>query len=213
MQENLETKNNNFKFVIEQNGSVVTERIFSADVFNPIIRYSVDIRDIIPSITQKLQEIMSSNDLTYQTHGYDLVENYENLVDYYNVSENKLVVPKYVKYTHKNKKIRGVECKFGLYMNNNPIVERKVYVDNYNPKSRFSQEIVDFTNEVVDEIHNSLKTLDEEQMWGDYILINTFGLFQNQIRELSKEKRKEMIDNYSNKKYLKKYRSLTKIED
>ena len=41
------THTNNFKFVLYQGKEVVVERTFNADVFNPIIRYSVDIRDTI----------------------------------------------------------------------------------------------------------------------------------------------------------------------
>lgn len=211
MTNNTQNNTSNFKFVVSQDDDVIVERIFNADVFNPIIRYSVDIRDMIPSMTQRLQNVMSRRNLNYVDNNYNNLENYKNLLEFYNVKENKLSTPEYIKYVHGNKTIKGVECKFGLYINDNPIVERKIYVDNYNPACRFSTEIVDLVNEIVEEIHDSLKDLDVEHMWGDYILLNTYGMFHNQIRDLSKNKRKELVDNFNDKSYVKKYRATNRI--
>lgn len=198
-------KSSDFKFVVKQGNDIIVEKIFNADCFNPVIRYSVDIREIIPSITQRLQNVMSRRNLNYVSHGYNSLKYYKELIDVYNLENNKLVKPHYTKYTHNGKTIKGVECKFGLYINDNPIVERKIYVDNYNPACRFSTEIVELVNEIVGEIYESLKELDVDHMWGDYILLNTYGLFHNQIRELSKNKRNELVDNFNDKKYVKKY--------
>ena len=88
---------------------------------------------------------MSKRNLNYNDYGYDLLSTYKNLADFYNV-DDKLATPEYVKYSYGAKTIKGVECKFGLYINNNPIVERKFYVDNYNPACRFSTEISERTS-------------------------------------------------------------------
>lgn len=196
-----------FKFKVFQGKEVVTERIFSADVFNPIIRYSVDIRKKIPSITQRLQKVMSRRNLNYVDYGYNYLENYEDLLDFYQIDDSKLSKPVYTKYTHGEKTIKGVECKFGLYINDNPIVERKIYVDNYNPACRFSSEITDVVDDITSEIHESLKELDVDHMWGDYVLINTYGLYHNQIRELSKSRRIELVDKFQNSTFVKQVKS------
>lgn len=197
----------NFKFVLYQGNDKVVERVFNADVFNPIIRYSVDIRSSIPSIIQRLQKIMSRRNLTYTDQNYNFLDYYESLTDFYGVMDNKLSKPEYVKYSYGAKTIKGVECKFGLYINNNPIVERKFFVDNYNPACRFSLEIVDSVCEITDEIHESLKELDVDHMWNDYILINTYGLYVNQIRDLTKNRRKELVDNFNDTNFIKKVKS------
>lgn len=197
----------NFKFVLYQGKNTVVEKIFSADALNPIVRYSVDIRDTIPDIIQRLQKVMSRRNLTYTDNGYNYLEYYEELAKFYHIDDNKLSKPEYVKYSYGNKIIKGVECKFGLYINNNPIVERKFYVDNYNVACRFSTEIVDVVNEITNEINQSLKELDIEHMWGDYILTNSYGLYPNQIRDLSNSRRKDLIDNFGDPNYIKKVRS------
>jgi len=46
---------NNFKFGLYLRGEKIFERIFSADIYNPVVRYSVDIRDRIPSIIESIQ--------------------------------------------------------------------------------------------------------------------------------------------------------------
>lgn len=198
------THTNKFKFVLYQGKDVVVERIFNADIFNPIIRYSVDIREYIPEIIQSLQKVMSRRNLTYSDYGYNFLDEYTDLIDFYRVDNSKLSKPQFIKYNYGNKTIKGVECKFGLYINGNPIVERKFYVDNYNPACRFSTEIVGMVNDIVSDISESLKELDVDHMWNDYTLINTYGLYVNQIRELSKNRRKEMIEKSDDRSYIKK---------
>ena len=179
---------NTFKFGVYQGNSAIVERSFSADVFNPVIRYSVDIRDMIPSIISKLQRTLSRRNLDfhYERGGdqeYDLLAEYKNILDgkvpgYV----NKLSRPSIVTQVINKKTISGVECKFGLYINNNPIVERNFYVDSYNPASRFSLDIVETANDVVDDIFTKLKGNDVAHMWSDYDLINTYGIYIHQIR-------------------------------
>lgn len=202
---------NNFKFVLYQGEDVITERIFTADNFNPVVRYSVDIRSMIPSIIQRLQKTLSRKNLNFKDHNYDFLELYKDQASLEKPEFNsKLTKPVVVKQNFSGKTIRGVECKFGLYINDNPIVERKFYVDNYNPASRFSLEIVSIVNEVCEEIFDSLKDNDVNHMWGDYVLINTYGLYVNQIRELSNQKRSELLENVGDRLFIKKTRSYFK---
>lgn len=199
---------NNFKFVLYQGEDVINERIFSADQFNPVVRYSVDIRDIIPSIIQRLQKTLSRKNLNFKEYGYDFLNMYKNQISLENREfVNKLSKPAVIKQNFSGKTIKGVECKFGLYINDNPIVERKFYVDNYNPACRFSTEIVSIVNEVSDEIYTSLKNNDVNHMWEDYVLINTYGLYVNQIRELNQPKRIKLLENVGDRQFVKKIKS------
>lgn len=202
---------NNFKFVLYQGEEVINERIFTADNFNPVVRYSVDIRDIIPSIIQRLQKTLSRKNLNFKDQQYDLLNIYKNQVALENREfNNKLIKPVVVKQNFSGKTIKGVECKFGLYINDNPIVERKFYVDNYNPACRFSTEVVSIVNEVCEEIFTSLKNNDTNHMWDDYVLINTYGLYVNQIRELNHSKRSELLEKVSDRIFVKRTRSYYK---
>src|ERR1041385_1862765 len=80
---------NNFKFGVYLGKEKIYERIFSADIYNPVVRYSVDIRDKIPSIIANLQAVLSmpSEDLNFELalkdmEGY-LLEYGFNTKEYY----------------------------------------------------------------------------------------------------------------------------------
>jgi hypothetical protein len=211
---------NVFKFGIYQAGDSIAERIFSADIYNPVVRYSVDIRDIIPNIISRLQKTLSRRNLDfiyergYKHEGDNIGETYDLLGEYKNILDgkvvgyiNKLTRPPVVTQQINKKTISGVECKFGLYINNNPIVERNFYVDSYNPASRFSLNIVETIYDIVQEIFLKLKNNDVHHMWDDYVLINTYGIYIHQIRELSKSLREKMLMNRKNSVYIKQMHS------
>lgn len=200
------TSSNDFRFVLYQGKNKIVEKSFHANDVNPVIRYSVDIREDIPYIIQRLQLVMSRRNLTYESHGYNFLDEYIDLTNFYGV-DDKLAKPEYLRFNYGNKEIRGVECKFGLYINNNTIVERKFYVDNYNAASRFSVEIVELAYEICEEISLKLKELDVDHIWNDYILVNVYGLYMNQVRELSTSRRNNLIDNYNDNAYVKNIRN------
>lgn len=197
---------NTFKFSLYQGSNVICEKIFTADLFNPVSRYSVDIRDIIPSIVTKLQKVLSkkkyetiyavgtgSNDgeFAYDLYGYKM-----NLINSLNQKYPDTVfeeVPEPVRQVIGDKVIKGVECKFGLYINDNPIVERLFYVDGYNAVAKCSTDVLDTTNEVSEQIFSFLKKNDVKHMWDDYDLINRYSMSIHQIRELPKNKRDELL--------------------
>jgi len=193
---------NNFKFGLFLKQENVTEKIFSADLYNPVVRYSVNIREMIPKIIGSLQGVLQSKskDLTFvDDHDYNSLEFYKSLCEINNLDYFKLKVPvQYPKSTvgpdtkHYQKR-GGTEFKFGLYINANTIVERNFYVDNYNPESRFSLELIDAVNLIVENIKNYLKNSDLNHMWDDYKIINTYGLNIQQVRELSRERRDEFL--------------------
>ena len=112
---------NTFKFGLYQGNSTVVERIFSADVFNPVVRYSVDIRDIIPNIISRLQKTLSRRNLDFLYergylhkgdnigNTYDLIDLYKNTLDGKAVGYvNKLSRPPIVSQQINKKTISGV---------------------------------------------------------------------------------------------------------
>jgi len=195
---------NNFKFGIYLRNEVIAERIFSADQYNPVVRYSVNIREMIPSIISDIQTVLQSGslDLTFENNdGWSSALNYyKMLCDVNDLSYFKLKVPA---QHQKNNPVSGkpypmkggTEFKFGLYINHNPIVERNFYVDNYNPEARFSIELMKTVREIVKNLANHLAKTDKNQMWDDHTLINVFDLNIQQVRELSRERREELLKN------------------
>lgn len=180
-------KNNNFRFSVYNKDSLIIERIFTADVFNPSIR--VDIRENIPHFIQKLQDVLSGD--YYPNDEYGKYLNwYKKELKKYNIS-----VESNLKNTNRFSKQFGEssDCKFVLYINDNTIVERDFYVNNYNPEKRFSFELKDLIDEICETAFQSLKRDDMNYIWDDNDLMNIYGLYINQIRELSPEKRKEYI--------------------
>lgn len=201
--------NNTFRFVLRQGNLLLCEKIFDADKFNPLTRYSIDIRDILPRAITKLQKTLSKKryDTMFEVgrintdikdsenYFYDLYHYTQNIIDSYpieiknNLRYNPLVITQQIE----DKTIKGVECKIGFYINTYPIVERVFYVDGYNPICRWSVDVVDAVVEITDAIFDKIKDTDIKNMWDDYDLINVRGLSINQIRELSFSKRCEML--------------------
>lgn len=50
---------NYFKFSVSYRNNVITERIFDADCYNPIVRQMVNIKELVPEIRKVLQKILS----------------------------------------------------------------------------------------------------------------------------------------------------------
>jgi hypothetical protein len=204
---------NIFKFSIYQGDCVVSERIFNANDFNPVIRYSVDIRSIIPEIIQKLQITLSKRNLTFNKIDekayvdYNFLRDYQDVCYNFNLKPIKLKKPYYIRKEINGKVIEGTQCRFGLYINNNPIVERDFHVDKYNPAVRFSYEIVETTRDLVDFIVQYLKEMDSKHMWDDYKLIKTYSLYINQIRELTDKKRNLFLNKIDDGNFIRKIKN------
>lgn len=206
---NEKEHNNVFEFSLYQENVLLCKKIFDADQFNPFTRYSIDIRDILPKIITKLQKILSKRnynvdfevgrvDMTQSDTSnitYDLFHYHQKIINTYPIEfrDEMRYNPQPIIQQIEDKTIRGVECKIGFYINNNPIVERLFYVDGFNPVARWSVDLIETVMDIVDIIFNQIKSNDMKNMWDDYDLINHHGLSINQIRELSTSKREIML--------------------
>jgi hypothetical protein len=65
----VDDKGDEFTFEIMVGGKVVMSQIFSGKPYPQRIRYSVDIRKIIPEIIEELQELFSEENLTVEFCG------------------------------------------------------------------------------------------------------------------------------------------------
>lgn len=201
--------NNVFRFSLYQGNVLLCEKMFDADRFNPFTRYSIDIRDILPRAITKLQKTLSKRsyetilevgreDATIEDSpnvAYDLYAFYQEMVNSYpqRYRSDMYYNPTPIIQRIEEKTIRGVECKIGLYINDNPIVERLFYVDGFNPIARWSVDLTDVVVDIADMISEKIKKSDIKNMWDDYDLINCRGLSIVQVRELSTAKREEML--------------------
>lgn len=194
---NEKENNNAFRFVLTQGNVLLCETTFDADKFNPFTRYSINIRDILPRAITKLQKTLSKRN--YETYvecgGFDLYEYVRDTINSYppQTRHDLKYNPQPIVQQIEEKTIRGVECKIGFYINENPIVERIFYVDGFNPIARYSLDVVDAVREISNEIKNKIMMSDQKNMWDDYDLINYRGMSINQIRELSAGKREELL--------------------
>jgi hypothetical protein len=147
---------NTFKFSLMQEGNLFCEKIFDADLYSPYTRYSVDIRDVLPKIISGLQVALSRKDYSTvldvgEGKSYDLGE-YSEPPYTYDKYEPKFNVIEIGERT-----IKGVEFKIGLYINENPIVERVFYVDGFNPDSKNSTDILYEVINISDMIEEIIK--------------------------------------------------------
>jgi len=191
--------NNTFKFAIKQGDVLLCEKIFDADTYSPITRNSINIKDMLQSTIRGFQKLLSRKQ--YETN-IDLGDVLIDMLGY-----NHMLIKSYKPYQRQgmeynpqsltiqieNRTIRGVECKFGLYINENPIVERTFYVDGFNPNVKQSIDIVYEVEDIVYKISERIKANDIKNIWDDYYLINEVGLTPAEVRELSFYKREEIL--------------------
>lgn len=206
---------NEFKFSLYQQDVLLCEKIFDADQFNPFTRYSIDIREILPRATVKLQKVLSKR--SYETRAdvgrvnqfdeecpettYELFQYHQKIINSYpqeyrgDMRYNPESITQQIvdSLTLEEKTIKGVECKIGFYINDKTIVERIFYVDGFNPVARWSLDVVYTVDEIVEMIFNVIKKTDVKNIWDDCDLINKIGLSFNEIRSLTPMKREELL--------------------
>ena len=188
--------NNTFKFSLCQEDVLLGEKVLNADLFNPLTRYSIDIRNILPRIITRLQKVLSKRNYTTELdEGFDLFVYNKKMINAYPPKQRQEMryLPKSVTHHIEDKVIKGVECKLGFYINDKPIVERMFYVDGYNPVAKLSLDLIEEVVDCTDMIFEEIKQSDINNMWDDYDLINIRGLTINQIRELTPQKRSELL--------------------
>lgn len=197
---NNKNLSNNFVFSLYQKDVLLFEGSIDANQFSPYTRNSIDIRSILPKVITILQKTLSMKN--YDVEFNSAVENSlnfykynQNLINTYPQHQRNSMYynPKSITYEIDGKVIKGVECKLGLYVNNNTIVEREFYVDGFNPVSRWSNDLTSTCKYIVDLINKHIQTSDINNIWDDYDLINKMGLSTTQIRELPDNRRRELL--------------------
>lgn len=193
--------NNVFKLSLYQEDILFCEKTFNADNFNPFTRYSIDIRDILPKAINTLQRVLSKKnyDDTYSVGNDKTYELFDEYVSYmeeygYGVKYKPKTITQHIVNNDVNMTIRGVPFKIGLYINENPIVEREFYVDGFNVVSRWSVDLLNTFLYISESIEERIKMNDVNNIWDDYDMINILHIGFNQIINFSPEQRKKCID-------------------
>lgn len=189
---NEKENSNTFRFALMQGDVLLCEKIFDADKYNPFTRYTINIRDVLRLAISKLRKTLSKryyeNVISFGDTTYNLLDSMDAHTKMFGKYDPDIVTQQV-----EDKVIRGVECKIGFYINENPIVEREFYVDGFNPEARWSVDVVDAVEEIGDMIFKQIKSSDIKNMWDDYDLINIKGFTIAQIRELTPRKREEIL--------------------
>lgn len=188
---------NLFKFSVTQGDILLCEVMFDGNKFNPFTRRSINIRDILPHAIIKLQKVLSrrSYDVIFdvgldsdsEEKSYNLLKYHQTMISKYpqQFRKNMYYSPTPIIKKIEKRTIRGVECKMGLYINDNPIVERQFYVDRFNPIAKHSLDVTYTVSDITETIREKIKRNDIKNMWDDYDLSDMKGLSITQIRELS----------------------------
>lgn len=173
-------ESNNFKFTLQQGDVLLSERIFDANKFNPFTRKSVNIKYLLPSITLQLQRVLSKRE--YDTRVwvgegwlYDNHTRVERFINSfpksnrneltYNPEPSVIHLERDVNRGLDAKTIKGVECKLGFYISDKVIVERTFYVDRFNPMARYSYDVTQQVDYIMEDIINEIKKNDMRYMF------------------------------------------------
>ena len=121
---------------------------------------------MINNIQKRIQRVLSSPDsnLSFKFQGnYNTLKYFKDRNSKYGYSNLEDMEEKSI--TINDKIYKGSEIKIGIYLNSNTIFERSLYINKYNPNSRFSVELYDVVYDVVENIKNKIKKDDIKLMW------------------------------------------------
>jgi hypothetical protein len=201
----------NYRFSLLLNDEVITERIFSADSYNPEVNGHANIRDMAvedpnskdapTEIMRNFQQILSlhSSKLSFIINGYDTLKYHKRWLASYGNSESLI----------RRKSEGGLDdkgyyqnpdekFKFVLYLNDVNLIERNFLVKRFNPESRFSVELTNYLEDVVHNIQNFLRDKSNSFMYEEYDITNKYNMEVSDVKLLSKEERKRLLNKIYN---------------
>lgn len=177
--ENVETiiTEDFYKLGLYLNDQPIMERIFDANVYNPEVRKGVEIRHMARDLIKMFQNTLQNEKPTFLNgiNGKSVIENYERLHELdakgYDDKLTRLSYGRMVEDSKKGIKYyenKKEQFKYVLFLNDFHIIERNFVVFNYNPDSRFSIELEETFNEVIDMIKEDIKKKDCDFLWKEY---------------------------------------------
>lgn len=181
-------KQSTFKFGVYVQKQLIAERIFTADVYNPSVRYNVDLRRLAPKIMSDFQYVLRlpNRRLNFVAEvGKDQFGEsvHYNLDQYY---YNGLVLPK-------SEEEPEDDFSFSLKRDEHYIIERNFKVPNFNHRSVHSVDIVERVNDWAEKIQAHILKADTRLMWEEYELVSRYNISYQDVRNLAPEKRELML--------------------
>jgi hypothetical protein len=165
-----------FKLGLYLNDETIAERIFDAECYNPATRTNVNIKDIGREMMGSIRTVLSERNSNL---------NFIYGKDVYNL--------KHFPYNFNYPEVFLDAFKFGLYINNNTIIERVFSIRNFNRKAIFSTDIVDEIDYWVGAIQDHIKAKDIEYMWDDNLIMARFGYSSYDLKVMDPAKRAELV--------------------
>jgi hypothetical protein len=186
-----------YKFGLYLNDNPILERVFRADVYNVKSR-TLNLKDVANDMIKGFRDILSSKDSNLTIDKY--LKTYKDGVKFFGLtnSEDKSVR---VPLTSQQESLNNTNgyylntdenFKYILYYNDNYVIERNFCIKNYNPNARFSSDLTNYFDDIVQYIEAHIKQKDSDFMWGEYNIRNRHGFDIDTIRQFNAEQKEKM---------------------
>jgi hypothetical protein len=187
-----------YRFVLYLNDKAILERVFRADVYNVKSR-TLNLKDVANDIIKGFRDILSSKDNNLIIDKY--LKTYKGGVKFFGLTkdEDKSVrVPltseqEGLNNTNGYYLNAGENFKYVLYYNDNYVIERNFCIKNYNPNARFSLDLTNYFDDIVNYIQAHIKQKDCDLMWSEYFIKNRHGFDIDTIRQFNAEQKEKMM--------------------
>jgi hypothetical protein len=194
---------NEFKFGLYLNDYEMYERVFSADVYNQITRYSVNIKKDAKKYINMLQNVLSAKDseLDFNINGYNVMDyttNLTYLLDSHNKDVEDASREESNDSLYKTTYVAPLKFNYVLYINNNIIIEREFYVRNLNLSAIKSVNLNETLDYIVSEIKSKIKEDDLTQMWEEFDIMKYYNMSVTKVRDLRYQERARLLDRIHN---------------
>lgn len=177
-----------FKFGVYVKKQIIAERTFTADVYNPPARYSVNLRPLASRIMSDFQYVLRQQNrrLNFMAYVGKDVNGENSFINLDNFQYNTLDLPQ------ANEELAD-DFSFSLKLNDNFIIERNFKVVDFNPKAINSTDIIERLDEWAAKIQTHILKADTRLMWEEYELVNRHNISYQDVRSLAPEKRELML--------------------
>jgi hypothetical protein len=186
-----------YKFGLYLNDKPILERVFRADVYNLKSR-TLNLKDVANDIIKGFRDILSTRDNNLVIDRY--ISTYRDGVKFFGLTKeedktNRIsLTPSQEEENITNGYYlnSGENFKYVLYYNEHYVIERNFCIKNYNPNSRFSENLLNYFNDIVIYIESHIKQKDSDYMWGEYNIRNRHGFDIDTIRQFNAEQKEKM---------------------
>jgi hypothetical protein len=186
-----------YRFVLYLNDGPILERVFRADVYNVKSR-TLNLKDVANDIIKGFRTILSNKDSNLTIDKY--LKTYKSGVKFFGLTndEDKSVrvslTPEQELLNNANDYYSNANENFKYVLYYNDVIERNFCIKNYNPNARFSLDLTNYFNDIVEKyIEPHIKQKDCDLMWNEYNIKNRHGFDIDTIRQFNAEQKEKMM--------------------